>query len=157
MFSIDFPATLIPCRAAKGSVSRRGEMAERTRSTRSVAGLDGRASDAENDQQLTELDAQLVRLRRRAAWQRRKWQSLRDSGDDAATTAAAAWSQTIEDALEIATEMAQQPAHDLDGLNVKFRAIWWWLVLDDSILDASAKRWLRAFSKSLGQVAYRKR
>ena len=88
MFSIDFPATLIPCRAARGSVSRRGEMAERSRSTRSVTGFDGRASDAENDQQLTELDAQLVRLRRRAARQRQQWQGLRDIGDDAATPAA---------------------------------------------------------------------
>jgi hypothetical protein len=157
MFSIDFPATLTPCRAARGSVSRRGEMAERTRSTRSVAGLGGPASDAENDQQLIELDAQLVRLRRRAARQRRQWQGLRDIGDDAATTTAATWSQTIEDAFAIATEIAQQPAHDLDGLNVKFSAIWWWLALDDAILDASAKRWLRAFGKSLARAAHRKR
>jgi len=115
-------------------------MAGRTRSTRSVAGLEGSASDAGNDHQLTELDAQLGRLRRRAARQRRKWQGLRDIGDDAATTASATWSQTVEDAFAIATEIAQQPAHDLDGLNVKFSAIWWWLVLDDSILDACANR-----------------
>jgi len=103
-----------------------------------VGSSDGSASDVGNDHRLTELDAQLVRLRRRAARQRRRWHGLRDIGDDAAKTAAAAWSQTIEDALEIATKIAQQPAHDLDGLNVKFSAIWWWLVLDDSILDACA-------------------
>ena len=69
-----------------------------------------------------------------------------------AARAGETWSATIDAAMLLAERIAKTPAHGIDGLVVKFDAAWWYLVLDDSILDANAARWLAAFGRSLRRV-----
>ena len=67
--------------------------------------------------------------------------------------ASVAWSATIGEALLVAHVIASSRANGIGGLIVKFDAVWWWLELDDSILDAQARRWLAGFGRSLRQTA----
>ncbi|MEO7221635.1 MAG: hypothetical protein ABIY37_04110 [Devosia sp.] len=53
----------------------------------------------------------------------------------------------------MANLIARLPATNLNGLAVKFDAIWWWLEQDDSVLDAAATRWLRRFGLALRRLA----
>ena len=92
-----------------------------------------------SDEPLLALGAELARLRRRAGGQWRKWRRLQDGANDVeAARAGESWSATIDAAMQVADRIAKTPAHGIEGLVVKFDAAWWFLVLDDSILDANA-------------------
>ena len=111
-------------------------------------------STAPSDAQLLALGAELARLRRRAGRQWRQWRRLQDGANEVeAARAGETWSATIDAAMLVADRIAKTPAHGIEGLVVKFDATWWFLVLDDSILDAHAARWLAAFGRSLRRVA----
>jgi hypothetical protein len=56
-----------------------------------------------------------------------------------------AWSHAIDDTLIAADAISRQQPHNVDQLLVRFEAVWWWIDLDDSVLDGSARRWLQRF------------
>jgi hypothetical protein len=68
------------------------------------------------------------------------------------TEAHHAWSEVVEKALTTAETISRQRPRDLDELRIQFEAMWWWIVEDDSILDGSARRWLRRFRRSLQKL-----
>lgn len=102
---------------------------------------------------LTALGLQLDRERERARRQWRRWQSLKELDDTEAAVAGQQWSDTIEAALRSAEQISQEPGSDIHDLVSKFEAAWWWLIEDDSILDATAKRWLLRFRRELRRLA----
>jgi hypothetical protein len=59
------------------------------------------------------------------------------------------WSDTADQTLGIAENISREPAQDVVGLAIKFEAICWWIVEDDSLLDEPARRWLLRFRRSL--------
>lgn len=100
------------------------------------------------------LDRELQRLRRRAGRQWRAYQGADDGGDRrVASEAHAAWSHSVDEALAIVEIISRRPAHDIVELAIKFEAIVWWVMEDDSLIDAAARRWLVRFRRSLRHVA----
>jgi hypothetical protein len=59
----------------------------------------------------------------------------------------------MDDALRIIEAISAEPVHDLRGLLAQYEAIWWWLREDDNVLDASTRRWLGRFRRSLRGLA----
>ena len=59
---------------------------------------------------------------------------------DPSMAAINAWSATIDEALLVAHAIGRSRATSSDGVIVKFDAVRWWLELDESILDAQARR-----------------
>ena len=130
--------TIRPCGAYRTPCVGISPMAERKRPRTDTIG---------NDSPLTVLGRELRRSRSRAS---RLWRSYQTADEDAAITRAhQAWSDAVDDALQIAEAISLHQAHDLGALTIQFEAMWWWIVEDDSILDASARRWLRRFRRSL--------
>ena len=99
------------------------------------------------------------RLDRCRAQARRRWRNYQaiDEALDPTSSAAAhtTWSNTVDEALRIAEAISREPAHDLAELATKFEALWWWIVEDDSVLDATTRRWLARFRRSLIQLTGR--
>lgn len=106
------------------------------------------------DHQLSALGRSLERRRKEARRHWRRWQALKERPqDNDATRAGEDWSNSVDATLEVSEVISRVPARDLESLATKFEAVWWWLVEDDSILDASARRWLARFRRSLRQLA----
>jgi hypothetical protein len=59
----------------------------------------------------------------------------------------------VDEALKIAEAISRQQPHDLADLVVQFESTWWWIVMDDSVLDGSSRRWLRRFRRGLRRLA----
>jgi hypothetical protein len=97
-----------------------------------------------------DLDRQRDRVRRA----RRNYEAIdREVESVAATAAHRAWSDTVGEALEVAEAISRERARDVGELLVHFEATWWWIVEDDSVLDADARRWLERFRRSLRWLA----
>lgn len=106
---------------------------------------------------LPQLDRDLTRSRRRAGRLWRSYQRIDEKRDPAGSAAThLEWSDAVEMTLKIVDAISREQAHDLGELRVQFDAIWWWIVEDDSLLDASARRWLRGFRRSLHQLVTQK-
>jgi hypothetical protein len=60
----------------------------------------------------------------------------------------------VQEALAIGRDITRLPAHDLGGLVAKLEPLWWWIKLDDSILDAEAARWLASFRRELRRLTH---
>lgn len=100
--------------------------------------------------QLELLGADLARAAARVRRLSHKVKVARQTGDEDRLAAISEdWSRTMDKALQLAGAIAQLPANDVHDLVVKFEAIWWFLVEDDNVLDASAMRWMRRFRRSL--------
>src|SRR5665213_3662860 len=101
-----------------------------------------------NNLGLTALDLDLQRCRARAARLWHKCQAIDERLDpEGSTLAHRAWSEAVDAALRIADAISLEQATTLADLLVQFGAIWWWIVEDDSILDASVRHWLRRFRR----------
>ncbi len=103
---------------------------------------------------LTPLGGDLRHRRARAARLWRRYQAINEKLDPVGSTLAhRAWSEAVDAALGIADAISLEQATTLADLLVQFDAIWCWVVEDGRILDASAKRWLRRFRRSLRALA----
>ena len=99
---------------------------------------------------LTTLGRELQHCRARAARLWRSYHAINEKLDpEGSTLAHRAWSEAVDEALRIADAISRKQAATLAELLIQFDAIWWWLIEDDSILDASAKHWLKLFRRSL--------
>ena len=94
---------------------------------------------------ISELSAELSKLRRRAVRQKRtinagpdKWQR---------------WSDTMSEIADLIDRLARLPATDVPGLAVKFGAILWLIESNESLLDAGDLRRLRRFGRDLSALA----
>jgi hypothetical protein len=93
-------------------------------------------------------------LRRRSRRQWRRYQSLDDEGGRIAAAAAhEAWSTSVEETLGVVEAISLAPAESIANLAIKVEAICWWVVEDDSILDAALRRWLVRLRRSARQLA----
>ena len=100
------------------------------------------------------LDQELNRHRTRARRTWRNYQAIDEELDAAASAAAhRVWSDAVDDALRVAEAISRERPRDLGELLIQFEATWWWLIEDDSVLDGTARRWLRRFRRSLRQLA----
>ena len=103
---------------------------------------------------LTTLGRELQHCRARAACLWRSYHAINEQIDpEGSTIAHQAWSETVDEALRIADAISREQAATLSDLLIQFDAIWWWVVEDDSILDASARRWLPRFRRSMRGLA----
>lgn len=83
----------------------------------------------------------LSRCRARAYRLWRTYQAIDENAEPAESAAAhKAWSDAVDTTLRIAEAISREQAHDLVELRIQLDSIWWWLVEDDSILDANARR-----------------
>jgi hypothetical protein len=110
------------------------------------------AQSAHGGDRLAVLALLLHRQRTRARRQRRRWQTLKEGGAEYAN-GMQRWSEAIDGALGTAEQISREPANDIHDLVIKFEATWWWIVEDDSMLDATAKRWLTTFRGALRLLA----
>ena len=102
---------------------------------------------ANDDAALSELGAQLHRVRRRAARLRRKIDS--DAG------AWQRWSAAIAYALHLVSQISHAPARDVRGVSIKLDAVIWLLVHDGAILDSGAQRRRQALGREVRALAGR--
>ena len=103
---------------------------------------------------LTTLGRDLQHCRARAARLWRRYYAIDEQLDpEGSTLAHQAWSETVDEALRIADAISREQATSFAELLVQFDAIWWWVVEDDAILDASARHGLRRFRRSLRGLA----
>jgi hypothetical protein len=97
---------------------------------------------AASDHPLPTLAAHLERCKRRASRLWKNHQAINEQLDPAASAGThRAWSDQVDEALEIAEAMSRQQANDLAELASQYEAIWWWLIEDDSVLEGSAEGW----------------
>ena len=97
------------------------------------------------DTELSALDRQLGRLRRRAAQLRRGMQQ----GTDQWT----AWSSTLDEAFGLVDRMMRVSADGSLGLSIKISAVVWFLEETDAVLDAQGMRQLRALVTEARRLA----
>lgn len=116
------------------------------------AKISGRTRTAPSDLYILDRQLHLQRARANRLW--RSYQASDDAIDTMAqTNAHQDWSDAVDDALTIAEAISRQRPLNVDELRIQFEATWWWIVEDDSILDCSARRWLRRFRRSLRTLA----
>ena len=96
---------------------------------------------------MTELDAELSRLRRRAAKQKRAIGTHPDAWQT--------WSSTMDEIATLIDQMVASPAPDVSSLAAKFDAILWQIEINESLLDQGDLRRLRRFGRDLRLVAGR--
>jgi hypothetical protein len=94
---------------------------------------------------ITELDAELSRLLRRAARQKRAIATGHDAWQR--------WSSTMEEIAKHTEKMAASPAPDISSLAAKYDAILWQIEINGSLLDRGDRRRLRRFRRDLKLVA----
>jgi hypothetical protein len=94
---------------------------------------------------ISQLDAELSRLRRRAARQKQT-----RGGSSAAWQQ---WSGTMNDTADVIDQIVASPALDITSLAAKFRAILWQIEVNESLLDHSDLRRLKRFGRDLRLVA----
>jgi hypothetical protein len=93
----------------------------------------------------SQLDAELSRLRRRAARQKLM--------QDRSSAAWQDWSGTMNDIADVIDQMVASPARDITSLAAKFDAILWQIDVNDSLLDHGDLRRLKRFGRDLRLVA----
>ena len=100
---------------------------------------------AAGESEISELDAELSRLRRRAARLKPKigtgpaaWQK---------------WSDTMDEIASVIEMMVGSPAPHIADLALQFRAILWQIETDQSLLDRGDARRLRRFRRNLDRLA----
>ena len=92
------------------------------------------------------------RARAQRAW--RKYQAVEpDLEPTTAASAHKAWSDAVDDALQTAEAISHARPADLGELLIQFEVCWWWLDMDDNVLDGSTRRWLGRFRRSLRRLA----
>jgi hypothetical protein len=96
---------------------------------------------------MTELEAELSRLRRRAARQRRAIGTRPDAWQT--------WSSTMDEIATLIDRMVASRALDAPSLAAKFDAILWQIETNESLLDRGDLRRLRRFRRDLRLVAGR--
>ena len=103
---------------------------------------------------LTTLSRDLQHRRARAVRLWRRYQAIDEQLDpEGSSPAHRAWSEAVDEAITIADAISRERATSLSDLLIQFDAIWWWVIEDDSILDANAGHWLRRFRRSLRGLA----
>ena len=100
-----------------------------------------------NPTRITELDAELLRLRRRAARQKQAIATRPDAWQH--------WSRTIGEIAALIEQMVASPAPDVSSLAAKFDAILWQIEINESLLDRGDLRRLRRFGRDLRLIAGR--
>lgn len=132
------------------------------------------------DAALVALGHELDRLVRRCGRLRRRMRQLEDRADEVmaergiaqhlsngrrnpafdavraevgADAAWARWSATVDELESVAAAIAKTPAHDLTDLAVKFRALRWALIDDNTIIDDTARRQVLAFGRAIAALA----
>jgi len=111
------------------------------------------AAARSSDARLAALGREFDRRRRVAHRSWRAWQL--NAGHDEVGRRPEAWSAAIDASLAVAEAISRTPADDLEGLLVKYEALWWWMNEDNSVLDASLKRWFSRFRRDLRRLAGR--
>nr|MBI4923082.1 hypothetical protein [Devosia nanyangense] len=120
-------------------------------SERQHRGIKSTALSAEGP--MRDLGRELGHHRARAGRAWRRYASLSEKVDPAATRAHQVWSDAIDDALRTAEAISQEQPRSLNDLLVQYEAIWWWVGEDDNVLDGSTRRWLTRFRHSLRRLA----
>lgn len=107
----------------------------------------------EDDGALADLNRRLTQQRARA---RRAWRKYVAAGEASDSTASSrahrAWSEAVDDALSTVEAISVVPIHDLRELLIVFETIWWWVRLDDNVIDGGTRRWLGRFRRSLRRL-----
>ena len=87
----------------------------------------------------------------------RAWRAYHSnaSKDDslAAATAHKVVSDAVEEAVRTAEEIPRRHPDGLTSLVLQYDAIWWWIVFDNNILDATTQRWLNRLRRSVRRLA----
>ena len=99
------------------------------------------------DTELVVLDQELHRIRRRARRLQR--------GTEQGSAQWAAWSSTMDEALNLVDLIASTPARGLAGIAVKIGALRWFLEGSDAILDAKGLRQLRHLDREAQRLTSR--
>ena len=63
------------------------------------------------------------------------------------------WSHAVSELESVAAAIAKMPAHNLTDLLIKYRALRWALIDDDTIVDDTARRQVLAFGRALAVLA----
>jgi hypothetical protein len=114
-------------------------------------GVKPAASNAKGS--LYDLGRELSRHRARAGRAWRRYTSLSEKFDPAATGAHQVWSDAIDEALRTADAISREQPHSFNDVVVQYEAIWWWVGEDDNVLDGNTRRWLMRFRHSLRRLA----
>jgi hypothetical protein len=98
-----------------------------------------------SESDVSALERELSRLRRRAARQKRNIRSSPDAWRD--------WSATMDEIAGLTQRLVASPAPDLGSLAAKFSAILWLIEVNESLLDSGDLRRLRRFGRNLTNLA----
>lgn len=101
---------------------------------------------------LADLNRRLTQHQARARRARRKYLAADEVSDPASGVAHQEWSDAVEGALRTVEAISVAPVHDLRDLLIAFEAAWWWARLDDNVIDASTRRWLGRFRRTLRRL-----
>ena len=66
------------------------------------------------------------------------------------------WSNAVSELESVAAAIAKTPAHNLADLLVKYRALRWALIDDDTIIDDTAREQVLAFGRTLTALVARR-
>jgi len=84
----------------------------------------------------------------------RAYQSIASKADPlAAAEAHKVWSDAVDKTVRTAEEISRRHTDSLSELVMQFDAIWWWIDLDDNVLDATTQRWLNRLRRSMRRLA----
>jgi hypothetical protein len=98
-----------------------------------------------DDDSLRQLANELRRVRHRA----RRYQNAMQSDPSKWQH----WSAAVEDGLRLVARICSRPAASPIDLSAKFDAIFWQLMIENSILDTVSARQLRSFGRELRRMA----
>ena len=66
------------------------------------------------------------------------------------------WSRSVSELESLAGTIARMPAHNLTDLTIKYRALRWALVDDNTVIDDTARRQVLAFGRALTALVARR-
>ena len=98
-----------------------------------------------SERDVSALERELSRLRRRAARQKRTLKSNPEAWQK--------WSATMDEIAGLTQRLVASPAPDLESVAAKFSAILWLIEINESLLDGADLRRLRGFGRDLSVIA----